>query len=138
MGTKEIKKALWQYQRDKREYERLNRKIEEIEAQIMSISIDYSKEKVQGTSGQDKLADVMDMLTKLRADAIIEAEKMAKSMVKTYGMIEKVKDPLQKQILQMRYIEGLDWEEICYKIGYSWTHTHRFHKDALLKLGGGK
>ena len=133
--TKEIKKELWQYQNAKKEWDRLNRKIEEIETQIMSIGVDYSKEKVQVSPiSADKLANAIDMLSELREKASNEAYAMSCSMVETYGKIDKVKDPLQRQILQMRYIEAREWEDICYTLGYSWAHMHRMHRIALESL----
>ena len=135
-NSNQVKKELWQYQNAKKEYDRLKAKIEEIETQIMALGVDYSKEKVQSTPGNDKLADAIDTLSKLREDAINEAKAMSDSMVNTYGMIEKVKDPLQRQLLQMRYIDAEEWEAICYRLGYSWRHIHRMHKEALESLGG--
>ena len=136
MTTKEVKKKLWGYQKAKEEHKRLQRKIEEIETQIMSLSIDYSKDKVQATTdAQDKLANVMDRLSKLREDAINKAAEEGEKMLEVYNLIDSVSDPLQKNILQRKYIEGLTWEEVCYKIGYSWTQTHEHHKRALEGLG---
>lgn len=131
------KSELWQYRNAKREYERLLAKIEEIETQITNVSIDYSKERVKTSLVHyDSLAEVIDKLTTLRNAAIVQADMMVDKMAKAFGMIEKVKDPLHREILQRRYIQGEEWEAMCVHMGYSWTHMHRLHKEALEELGG--
>lgn len=139
MTTKEVKKKLWGYQKAKEEHSRLKRKVEEIETQVMGLSIDYSKDKIQSsTDSQDKLANVIDRLNKLRNEAIEKAEEEGKKMAEVYRLIELVEEPLQKSILQRKYIEGLTWEEVCYKSGFSWSQIHRFHKAALERIGAKK
>ena len=133
------KSELWKYRNAKREYERLLAKIEEIETQITNVSIDYSKERVKTSLvHHDALADVIDKLTALRNAAIVQADVMVNKMAKAYGMIEKVKDPLHREILQRRYIQGEEWESICVSMGYAWAQIHRLHKEALEELGGAK
>lgn len=36
-----------------------------------------------------------------------------------------------RQIMRARYIQGKQWETICYEIGYSWRQIHRLHGKAL-------
>ena len=133
------KKELWQYMDAKKEYERTLAKIEEIEAQITNVSIDYSKERVKtSVVAYDTLANVIDKLTALRNEAILQADAMADKMIKAYGYIEKVKDPTHREILQRRYIQGEQWESICYNMGFSWAHIHRLHKEALEELSSQK
>lgn len=45
--------------------------------------------------------------------------------------IEAVPDEMQKAVLQMRYVEGLDWISISEKIGYEISNTYILHGRAL-------
>lgn len=139
MDNAAIKKEFKGYRKAKKEWDRLNRQIEEIETQITSISIDYSRERVQSSNiNHDKVAEVIDRLSALREKAIDEADKMTAYMVKTFGRIDKLEDETERDIMQRRYVEGLSWEEICVAIGFSWAQVHRYHRAALEHLGNAK
>ncbi len=37
----------------------------------------------------------------------------------------------EQEVLRLRYILGMKWEEVAVKMGYSWKQTHRIHSSAL-------
>lgn len=39
--------------------------------------------------------------------------------------------PRDRVLMRLRYIQGLQWEEVCLAVGYSWRQTHRTHSKAL-------
>ena len=39
--------------------------------------------------------------------------------------------PRDRVLMRLRYIQGLQWEEVCLAVGYSWAQTHREHAKAL-------
>ncbi len=43
-------------------------------------------------------------------------------------------DYTERELIRLRYIDGLDWHKICAVINYGWTQTHRIHARALQKL----
>lgn len=43
-------------------------------------------------------------------------------------------DPMERMLMRYRYLDGLKWEEVCVKMGYSWRQTHRAHAKALEQL----
>ena len=48
--------------------------------------------------------------------------------------VGRVKDPIQQDLLRMRYIEGKTFELIAVELNYSWRHTMRIHEDALCSI----
>lgn len=51
--------------------------------------------------------------------------------------IEKAIDALgctERTLMRYHYIDGLTWEEVAVKIGYSWRQTHRLHAKALRQI----
>ncbi|MBQ2266532.1 MAG: hypothetical protein II342_03930 [Clostridia bacterium] len=50
------------------------------------------------------------------------------------GKINKVRDPLLKEVLFLKYTCGKSLLEISYIINYSLRHTERLHKTALSKF----
>ena len=44
-------------------------------------------------------------------------------------------EPIERELVRLRYIDGKDWYQICMAINYEWAQTHRIHARALRKLG---
>lgn len=60
-------------------------------------------------------------------DAELEALRIKQEVFDFIDSIEGV----EGEVLRLRYVELLAWEEICLKIHYSWRQTHRIHRRAL-------
>lgn len=43
-------------------------------------------------------------------------------------------EPVERELLRCRYIDGLEWHQVMAKINYGWAQTHRLHAEALIKL----
>lgn len=43
-------------------------------------------------------------------------------------------DPVARQLMRYRYIQGMKWEDICLTMGYSWRRIHQLHHHALASL----
>ena len=71
-----------------------------------------------------KIADETEQLreAKARVDAALDEILRA---------IEAVPDEMQKAVLTLRYVEGLDWISISEKIGYEISNTYILHGRAL-------
>ena len=48
--------------------------------------------------------------------------------------IDTISDPVGRALMRYRYIDGLAWEQICVKLSYNWSHTHRLHGKYLSYL----
>lgn len=55
--------------------------------------------------------------------------------VRCYQKIERqirqIENEDEQEVLRLRYILGMKWEEVAVKMGYSWKQTHRIHSSAL-------
>ena len=55
--------------------------------------------------------------------------------VRCYQKIERqicqMENEDEQEVLRLRYILGMKWEEVAAKMGYSWKQTHRIHSSAL-------
>ena len=55
--------------------------------------------------------------------------------VRCYQKIERqirqMENEDEQEVLRLRYILGMKWEEVAVKIKYSWKQTHRIHSSAL-------
>lgn len=50
---------------------------------------------------------------------------------KIEGQIRQMENEDEQEVLRLRYILGMKWEEVAVKMGYSWKQTHRIHSSAL-------
>ena len=60
-------------------------------------------------------------------------EELAGQLQRIENALEAL-GPTERNLMRLRYIEGLSWQAISQRIHYSWQQTHRIHKNALLKL----
>ena len=49
-------------------------------------------------------------------------------------MIDSLSDPVERTLMRLRYIESLEWVDICFEVCYEKTQTHRIHNRALEKI----
>ena len=43
-------------------------------------------------------------------------------------------EPIERELLRLRYIDGAEWIDVAAEIHYEWTQTHRIHARALAKI----
>ena len=64
---------------------------------------------------------------------LLKEERLEK--VRCYQKIERkirqMENGDEQEVLRLRYILGMKWEEVAVKMGYSWKQTHRIHSSAL-------
>lgn len=125
-----MQKDYYKYLDARDEYERLERQIEEIQTRIEGLGVDYSKVKVQTTPNNDKLANNIDRLNKLKAEAQAKQDNAIKYMQDVVRAIESIPDEMLRDIMQRRYIEGESLVDIADKKGFSYRHIQRLHKEA--------
>lgn len=83
------------------------------------------------TSPSDKMGDVVARISDT-ADQLREVEKRASEVLtEILKAIDAVEDEMQKTVLTMRYVEGLDWISISERIGYEATQTFVIHGRGL-------
>lgn len=58
-------------------------------------------------------------------------DKLIKTHINIVDKIELMSDPTEKNLLRLKYIHGMTWEEISDEIGYSYRQIHNIHKRAL-------
>lgn len=93
--------------------------------------IDTTTLKVQTSSRSEN-----EIITKY-LDLEREIKKDIAAVLEKKGVVYKklqVLDGLEKDIMQLRYIGGLSWDEIADKVNISSRHVYRIHDKALEKL----
>ncbi len=84
-----------------------------------------------GHGDPDKLGVIVADIVDLKAELVLQAKHMHIEQQAVQMVIDAVDDPAQRQLLILRYINGLTWEKIAVEMNYSWRHTLRLHGAAL-------
>ena len=127
------KERLRNYQSIKREREQLRQQLEEIEAALYYPKVQQltgmPHHHVEGNPQENMILHHIELQDRYRA----KMEELAAEQLAIETAIETL-DPTARMLLRYRYIDGLKWEEVCVRMGYSWTQTHEHHGRALHKL----
>lgn len=61
----------------------------------------------------------------------VERLEKARCYQKIEKQIRQMENEDEQEVLRLRYITGLKWEEVAARMSYSWKHIHRIHSSAL-------
>jgi len=87
-----------------------------------------------GAAAYDRMAEDVARIVDDEASFADVIQAIAKQLREILQAIESVPDEMQKTVLTLRYIEGLDWLQIQEKIGYERTQTLIIHGKALVHI----
>lgn len=127
------KQELRQYIRLDVELRRLEDKIATLEARILSPKIQQISDMPRGGPKND-LTDQVAKLVDLKYIYNVKWDELIDQQKKIEDAIGVLSDPVERALMGYRYIDGVSWEEVCVKIGYSWRQVHRLHGRALKKM----
>lgn len=84
----------------------------------------------RGSGGGD-LSGYAARLEELFEEMHEQMEKKIAIRLEISRKIEEMPDETESLLMRYRYIQGLKWEDIAVKMGYSWQHVHKIHGKAL-------
>ena len=108
----------------------LTEMIARIRERAYPTGISYEGDKVQ-TSTEDKFLKIMAKCADKAAELEMTRMKYNYECARLLNMIHELNDERYIEILKYRYIDGLRYEEIEKKIGYSARHIKRLKNEAL-------
>ena len=112
---------------------------EELELEYREISLSEIMPAVPNTGmpsahNQRDLSDYAVKLDYIYTKYIKAINDRNKTMADIFQTIESIEDEVQKYIMRLRYIRGMDFNDIAEDIGCSTRQIHRFHSEALKKI----
>ncbi len=96
-----------------------------------NISARMDGERVQTSINGDKLSMAIAKIVDLEKEIYDEIERLGKVRADIIKTIDSLERPAQRDILYMRYINHMTFEQIAVEINKSWRHTLRLHGYAL-------
>lgn len=129
----EIKKQLNSYQDLRAEYQELRDELRELEITLGAPpgSNWDGMPRSPGISNPVERAALKHLALLEKCEA--KLDKLAAALEMIEDMIEGL-EPIERRLARFHYIDGLKWEDVCDKINYSWSQTHRIHARLLDRL----
>lgn len=125
-----LKKRLHQYRDLEAERQQIEKDLERVE-DLMNSPRGSNLDGMPRSPGiGDPVLAVVSQHQALQERYRLQLEKLAASQLLIEEMIDGL-EPIARQLMRYRYIEGLTWEEVCVAIRYSWSQTHNIHAKAL-------
>ena len=90
--------------------------------------------RVSGTPARSKVESTVCRIADLQAMIQQDLCRLAEKYEEIQRIIDKVEDDTCRNILSLRYLSFLTWEEIAEKMNYSYKWVHVLHGKALEKV----
>lgn len=127
------KTFLKQYTALKEQYKSIQREMAERRECLTNTTAPMDGDAVQSSSG-DRMASVIASIIDSEVDLAETAREIERSLRDILAAIGSVQDSMQKAVLTLRYVEGLDWISVSERINYEISNTYIIHGRALVEV----
>lgn len=131
MTEKEARKELYSYLHSIKLEQRKLEQIEKIKAKLTKTTVILS-DIPKGNNYEDRMADNIARLLELINEHIIIMQEEEENLIRITKKIKQVEQPF-KNILELRFIEGMKVEEVSVMIDRDYRYTKRLIKKAVKK-----
>ena len=128
---KEARKELYSYLHSIKLEQRKLEQIEKIKAKLTKTTVILS-DIPKGNNYEDRMADNIARLLELINEHIIIMQEEEENLIRITKKIKQVEQPF-KNILELRFIEGMKVEEVSVMIDRDYRYTKRLIKKAVKK-----
>lgn len=133
MDNREKKAFLQQYNTAEQEEQRLDSEINRWRSRTEQAAADY--QLIQSTGGDSRGLDLaVKQIADLTRQLILQRSKLTALRQSIGAAIDAVSDGTLRELLRLRYIEGLTWEKIAERMNYSCMQINRLHNKALNQI----
>jgi DNA-directed RNA polymerase specialized sigma subunit len=129
--TKErLKEYVWL----KKEIETQKERLEHIRSQLTSFQSPNLDGMPRSSFDFDRMAEAMAKIDELERLIMKKPDEHQTECNEILEAISEMPDSLERQLLRLRYIDGLDWFDIYERLNYEHAQTHRIHARALKNI----
>ena len=112
----------------------LFREIERLRESLTGTTVQLKPDVVSTSGAGDRMGDTVARIVDAEEALRPALAEIARQIADIMSAIESVPDEMQKTVLTLRYIEGLDWFTISDRIGYEISNTYIIHGRALYEV----
>jgi DNA-directed RNA polymerase specialized sigma subunit len=116
------------------EIEDQTERIERLTAQAENMVAVYQLAPARGSGGNDKLANYIIQKDRVTAALLDNLSKTAAEAAEIESAIGELSDTRERQVISLRYVDGLVWYHIANRLNYSVDHVYTIHGRALKNL----
>ena len=87
--------------------------------------------RVSGTAGRSKVESNINRCLDIARDIDRKAEALRGKLAQAQEMIDSVSDPQGQEVLELRYLHRMRWEEIAKRMNYTQRNVVHIHGAAL-------
>ena len=87
--------------------------------------------RMSGTQWRSKVEDGVVHLVDLIDEIDRQAEALCAQRREVQSVIDALDDPQAKEVLELRYLGGMNWNDIALRMHYEMAQIHRIHRRAL-------
>lgn len=98
---------------------------------VTSITSSLESEPVSGTKNNDKIGSIIARIVDMERELDQDIDRYVDFRQHVSKIIEKMKEPIQIQVLRKRYFEYESWVEISNDLGFSYQWICKIHGRAL-------
>lgn len=129
--NKTKKEYLDSYRESKEAVKRIEEQIKEFELYETSPMIISMDKELHGSRVKKDLSNYMARKEEIIGRMIQARYKRINTYAMIFQAIEELPDERERQVLTLRYIKCLKWEEIAVDMHVEWAQVHRIHARAL-------
>lgn len=131
-----IKQYLKQYRSGLQELQEITERIVRVRSQAERVTAALTGQPgaPHGTMTGDNLQRCIDMLDELERRYVDRLRKTIRMLTSIEDGIDALPDERYRKVLRMRYIDGLGWEEIAERVGYTKRQIINIHGAALAAI----
>lgn len=125
---------LQRYRAARARYASLCREINDLRESLTGTTIQLKADVVSGGGVSDKMSATIAKIVDAESKLANEAAEISTALSAVLTAIRSVPDAMQRTVLTLRYIEGLDWIRISENIHYGERQTFVVHGRALVEV----
>ena len=133
MTKQELKYRLHSYRDLLAEYDQIKDELAKVEAFMEAPRTSNLDGMPRSPGGGDPILGVVSHHIALQQRYKTQLHRLATAQAEIENLIDGL-EPGERRLMRCRYIDGMTWEEVCVRIGYSWRQTHNIHSRILERL----
>lgn len=94
----------------------------------------FTEERETGTSRRGKLGSCTTVIADLEQEVADDVAAMRVKIHEIQEAVGSIENLAQRQLLELRYINGYTWERVAVEMNYTHRHVIRMHGEALKKI----
>lgn len=130
MDKKELKHRLNLYRDLELERAQIRQELERVEAAMHGPGGSNMDGMPRGSGAGDPVLAIVSQHIALKDKYLQLLGELSRAQAEIEDLIN-VLPPRYRVLMRLRYIQGLQWEEVCVSVGYGWSQTHHIHAKAL-------